>query len=195
MTTLFFFNWVLGLVQLRSLRIHTIGRGLPFRCPGGDVLFLHLLDCLLWKLRCRMNYRLDQVQGSVPIVSPRFLLSRGWFDWSNRNAEHRRAQHTWILTKDPSTFLSSRVSTAWPSTDRPTRMKRTLLWCLLMHHMPRNSTDIKSKPAITMRSKEALFDQIFKLDAAPERTQTSPLTSKAPPRQRHSSNLLLILHH
>uniref|UniRef100_A0A7S0CM92 Uncharacterized protein n=1 Tax=Proboscia inermis TaxID=420281 RepID=A0A7S0CM92_9STRA len=94
---------------------------------------------------------------------------------------------------DPSTVLPSRVSAAWPSADRPTGMKRTLLWCLLMPHMSRNSADIKSKPAITMRSKEALFDQIFKLDAAPERTQTSPLTSKAPPRQRHSSNLLLIL--
>jgi len=56
-----------------------------------------------------------------------------------------------------------------------------------MHHMSRNSADINSKPAITTRSKEALFDQIFKLDAAPERTQMSPLTSKSPPRQRHSS--------
>mmetsp|Transcript_15986 Transcript_15986/g.19454 ORF Transcript_15986/g.19454 Transcript_15986/m.19454 type:complete len:88 (-) Transcript_15986:462-725(-) len=39
-----------------------------------------------------MSHRLDRGQGSVPIVSPGFLLSRGLFNWSNRDAEHRRAQ-------------------------------------------------------------------------------------------------------
>jgi len=56
-----------------------------------------------------------------------------------------------------------------------------------MHHMSRNSAYINPKPAITTRSKEALFDQISKVDATPERTQTSPPTSKTPSKQRRSS--------